>query len=115
MNVLIGALKPDSGFASFSGVSCIEPAANPLFDAVSHTLGFVPQSMGLYDALTPAESLMLYGRLKGLEDADIRAKSARFMRALRFDEHAHSVTENLSGGTKRKVRMRRGERSKGRA
>ena len=104
MSVLCGMLVPDSGCAFFHGASCVDSASSPAFGLVaSNALGFVPQSLGLYESLTAGEHMQLYGRIRGMDERLIRARTRRFFRALKLTAHTDTLAEHLSGGSKRKL------------
>ena len=67
-------------------------------------LGYCPQFGGLFPrGVSLKAHLALYGRLKGVPEAELAAHVARVMREFGVEEHANKWTMKLSGGTRRKL------------
>lgn len=98
VKVLCGMLAPTSGTAVVGG---FDVSRDPL--EVKRRIGCVPESGALYEALTVEEHLQLFGRLHGLDDADI---TRRAMDAVNHLDLAAKYTERvgaLSKGMRQKV------------
>ncbi len=73
IKMLTGMLRPTSGTAEVCGIDVTQ---NPL--GVKASIGYVPDSGAVFDALTGIEYLEMVGRLHSLDDATIRDRALRF-------------------------------------
>ena len=71
MRLLTGALKPDAGRVEVGGV---DVAVDPL--GAKRRFGFVPEHGHLYESFTPVEYLAFIGRMHGLPEATLAARSS---------------------------------------
>lgn len=69
LNILTTLLKPTSGRAF---VSDIDVVANPI--GARRHIGYVPENVQLYGALSAIDNLRFLGRLSGLRDPDARIR-----------------------------------------
>ncbi len=95
-------LTPSSGSAQVAGIDVV---ADPL--EVRRHLGFLSTSTGLYPRLTPRETLRYFGRMHGLEGADLTARIERLIETFDMGEFADGHCEALSTGQKQKVSIAR--------
>jgi sodium transport system ATP-binding protein len=95
-------LPPDRGRVIIEGVDvAADPvAARRLFGALSH-------AQGLYTRLTPREHVAYFGRLHGLTDAAIAARSDELFSLLDMADIADRRTEGFSQGQRLKVALAR--------
>ena len=91
-------LMPTSGTIRVFGVDVV---ANPL--KVKNMMGIVPQEGELYPSLTVAQTFRIFGKLRGLNSRDARARADELIADLRLEEHRDVISMNLSGGLKRRV------------
>jgi ABC-2 type transport system ATP-binding protein len=99
MRAATGRLLLDGGIVRIDGL-------NPAVDkAARHKLGIVPQTIALYEHLTAAENLDVFGRLMGLKgDALDSAADLALQRAGLADRRSSLLTE-LSGGMQRRLNI----------
>ncbi|WP_347260307.1 ATP-binding cassette domain-containing protein [Rudaea sp.] len=102
LRCLYTLMRPDSGQVLVDGV---DAAADPL--AVRRNLGVLPDARGLYKRLTARENIAYFGRLHGLDEATIRARSDAAIRALEMDDIAERRTEGFSQGQRVKTAIAR--------
>jgi sodium transport system ATP-binding protein len=102
LRMLAGILTPTSGRALVDGV---DAAADP-FEA-KRRLGFLSGDTALYQRLTPREVLRYFGRLHGLPDEAIAARTERLVAELRMGEFADRRCAALSAGQKQKTNIAR--------
>lgn len=77
VHLLTTLLKPSSGTARIFGTSIVE---NPL--AVRRLIGYVPENVRLYDAMSAHDNLAFFGTLSGVDDLDRRiAETLEFLEA----------------------------------
>ena len=99
IHMAVGLLDPDQGEVDVGGLG------SPRNPEVRRLLGVAPQSIALYEPLTPEENLRFFGRVQGLSGT---ALSDRVEWALAFaslQDRRRDRTEQLSGGMKRRLNM----------
>jgi ABC-2 type transport system ATP-binding protein len=70
---------------------------------IKQRIGYIPEQASLYDVLTPAEYLRFVGKLYGLEETTIHAKSAELLRLFDLSNKANTRMNTFSKGMKQKV------------
>ena len=99
IHMAVGLLDPDQGAVDVGG------RGSPRDPEVRRLLGVAPQSIALYEALSPEENLRFFGRIQGLSG---KALSGRVEWALAFaslEDRRRDRTEQLSGGMKRRLNL----------
>ncbi len=66
-------------------------------------MGYCPQHDPLFENITMREHIETIGMVKGIHPDDINAVAQHFMEGLEISEHADKKSQDLSGGTKRKL------------
>jgi sodium transport system ATP-binding protein len=102
LRMLAGILTPDSGAVRVGGVDIHD---QPL-DA-KRRLGFLSGDTQLYQRLTTREVLRYFGRLYGMADARVDARSARLVEELEMKEFADRPCGTLSSGQKQRANIAR--------
>jgi len=100
VKILLGLLKPKAGSVLVAGVDL---ATDPL--TVRERIGYLPEIISLYEALTPEEHLQFVARLRGLEDAVIERRSRALFEAFSLTERAREPIRNFSKGMRQKVAL----------
>jgi sodium transport system ATP-binding protein len=102
LRCLYTLMRPDRGQVLVDG---IDAAADPV--AVRRRLGVLPDARGLYKRLTARENIAYFGRLHGLDEATIRARSDAAIAALGMSDFADRRTEGFSQGQRVKTAIAR--------
>ena len=102
LRCLYTLMQADHGSVTVDG---IDAAGDPI--AVRRRLGVLPDARGLYKRLTARENIAYFGRLHGLDDATIRARSDAAMAALDMGDIAERRTEGFSQGQRVKTAIAR--------
>ncbi len=102
LRILATLLHPDAGTASVDGH---DVQHQPL--EVRRRIGAVPDAKGLYPRLTARENVRYYGRLHGLEGAELEAAIDRLIEMLAMEDIAERRTEGFSTGQRVKVAIAR--------
>jgi ABC-2 type transport system ATP-binding protein len=96
---MLGTLvKPTGGHASVAGFDVV---AKPF--EVRRRIGFAMQQAGVDDFATPAELVVLQGRLHGLPKRVARARAKLLLGVMELEDVAGERLAALSGGTRRRV------------
>jgi len=75
------------------------------FSEVRKLVGYCPQVDPLFDLMTARETLLFYGRIKGLEAEELLAAVQSILDFLGLTHYADMVSKNYSGGNKRKLSL----------
>ena len=100
MKMLTGLLAPTSGEAFVAGY---DVRKEPL--AVKHAAGILPESLGLFDALTVDEHLLLSGPIYGLTHAETRHRADQLLHALSLEEGRDTFLNQCSQGMRKKTAL----------
>lgn len=99
INMLAGALKPDSGEVSVGNGS------DPTRPEVRRQLGSAPQALAVYDDLTAEENLKFFGKLYGLGGGRLKKQTASCLDLVGLTERRNSRVSTFSGGMKRRLNL----------
>ena len=91
--MLLGLTEPTSGRARVVG---LDPARNPL--EVKRRVGYLPDSVGFYGALTGRENLRYTARLNGLPAQEAELRINDVLEQVNMTARADSKTEEYSRG-----------------
>lgn len=98
MRMLCGLSHPSSGRAVVAGYDICREA-----EEVKKHIGYMSQKFALYDDLTVAENLRLFGGIYGMSRSAIREKTAGLLQALDFENERHTMVKSLPLGWKQKL------------
>ncbi len=102
LRLLATLLKPTGGWARIAGFDTVsEP------HRVRANVGFLAASTALYARLTPREFVAYFGRLNGLTDREIAARTKRLADELDMHEFLDRRCDKLSTGMKQKTSIAR--------
>lgn len=102
MRMIAGVLQPDGGRAVVDDIIVQEDRV-----AAQKRLGVLPDKRGLYQRLTSRENIAYYGRLHGLNGAELDERVDYLLDLLDMEEIAERRTEGFSTGQKVKVAIAR--------
>lgn len=100
MSLVSGLRTPDAGEIRLDGRSLAGRA-----DATVRALGFVPQSIALYEDLSAEENLGIFGRLYGLAGATLRARIDESLAAVQLSDRRRHAVKTYSGGMQRRLNL----------
>ena len=101
LRALCGRTRLDSGSIRIGG-------GDPADAAVRRRIGFVPQSIALWTQLSVRHNLELFGRLAGLERAQLAAAVADTLDWTGLAARAGDPVASLSGGMQRRINIAAG-------
>jgi sodium transport system ATP-binding protein len=102
LRMLYTLMQPDAGRVLVDGV---DPAVQP--GDVRRRLGVLPDARGLYKRLTARENVTYFGRLHGIAEAEIAARTGRLVAALGMQDFIDRRTEGFSQGQRTKTAIAR--------
>lgn len=103
ISMLTGVLEPTSGTARVGGYDL----KNDIKE-VKKVNGLVPQDLALYPTLSARANLNFFGRIYGLNGADLKTRVDDVLEIVALKERANEKVENYSGGMKRRVNIAAG-------
>jgi ABC-2 type transport system ATP-binding protein len=99
VSMSVGLLAPDGGEVT------IGTFGSPVNPAVRRRIGVAPQALAVYDDLTGAENLELFGRLYGLSGAGLKAAVDRSLDFAGLSDRRRARASTYSGGMKRRLNL----------
>ena len=96
MRILSGYMPPTSGEARVAGFDVVEDSLE-----VRRRVGYLPETVPLYDDMTVADFLKFMAELRHLPDADDRAGEA--LELVDMKDRAHGFIGNLSKGMRQRI------------
>ena len=98
MRMLCGLSVPSAGHATVAGYDVYHQA-----DQVKKNIGYMSQKFSLYDDLTVAENLRLFGGIYGMSRRQIKGKTAILLQELGFENERDTMVRSLPLGWKQKL------------
>ncbi|MBK6766718.1 MAG: ABC transporter ATP-binding protein [bacterium] len=98
MRILCGLLSPDQGDLRILD-SRLERWQIPF------AMGIVPQDIALYDMLTAQGNLELFGKLRGVQGAELHRRIDRILDQIGLTDRRKSRVKTFSGGMKRRLNL----------
>ncbi len=102
LRVLSSALEPDNGSIEINGVDVVK---NPV--EARRKIGFLSGTTGLYGRLSGRENITYFGKINGLDDAEIEQRIEELAQQLDMHSFLDRRSENYSTGMKQKTSIAR--------
>ncbi|MFG0315866.1 MAG: ABC transporter ATP-binding protein [Planctomycetota bacterium JB042] len=100
VKILLGLLEPSSGEAVVDGV---DVRRDPV--TVRERIGYLPEVLALYDALTPTEHLRFAGRMRRMDEATIARRGEALLETFGLADRANHPIRTFSKGMRQKVSL----------
>ncbi len=98
MHILTGLNQPTSGHGKVAGYDVSKE-----YEQIKKHIGYMSQKFSLYEDLTIAENIHLFGGIYGMKDADISSKTDELLKQLNFYEHKNDIVASIPLGWKQKL------------
>jgi len=98
MRMLCGLSHPTSGKGMVAGFDIFKQSEN-----VKKNIGYMSQKFSLYDDLKVWENLRLFGRIYGMKNKEIAAKTDQILHDLGFETERNTLVKSLPLGWKQKL------------
>lgn len=98
MRMLCGLSRPTSGKGWVAGFDIRRET-----EKVKRNIGYMSQKFALYEDLTVAENIRLYGGIYGVPDREIAGRSMDLLRRLGFESERDTLVQSLPLGWKQKL------------
>lgn len=96
IRILMDVFKANSGTITLDG----QP-----FNRKAFQIGYLPEERGLYPKKTVYDQLLYFGRLRGLNKAQVDKNIDYYLNRLEIMEYKHRKLETLSKGNQQKVQL----------
>lgn len=100
VSMLTTLIKPDSGDIIIGGCSVLNEAPS-----IRRMIGFVPQDIALYPALTGYDNLKFWGSLYGLKGNQLKERIDEALSFVAMEDRARDKVDEYSGGMKRRINI----------
>ena len=98
MHMLTGLNQPTSGTGRVVGYDI-----RTEHEQIKKHIGYMSQRFSLYEDLTVAENIRLFGGIYGMKDEEIARKTDELLDRLQFTEHKNTLVASLPLGWKQKL------------
>jgi ABC-2 type transport system ATP-binding protein len=98
VSIVAGLRRADAGVVEVDGLDALRRSAE-----VRRRIGLAPQDLGMYPVVSVRNNFLLFGRLAGLANAELRSRINEVAEALNITDLLDRQGGTLSGGQKRRV------------
>jgi ABC-2 type transport system ATP-binding protein len=98
MHMLTGLNQPTSGTGRVVGYNI-----RTEYEQIKRHIGYMSQRFSLYEDLTVAENIRLFAGIYGMNSREIKEKTDRMLRQLKFEDHRDDLVGSLPLGWKQKL------------
>ena len=98
MHMLTGLNQPTSGTGKVAAFDI-----RTEHEQIKKHIGYMSQRFSLYEDLTVAENIRLFGGIYGIKDDEIARKTDSLLKQLKFEEHKNDLVGSLPLGWKQKL------------
>ncbi|HEV8420743.1 MAG TPA: ABC transporter ATP-binding protein [Actinomycetota bacterium] len=98
VSIVAGLRRADAGVVEVDGLDALGRSAE-----VRRRIGLAPQDLGMYPVVSVRNNFLLFGRLAGLANAELRSRINEVAEALNITDLLDRQGGTLSGGQKRRV------------
>lgn len=98
MHILTGLNQPTSGKATVAGYD-----VGTEYEEIKKHIGYMSQKFSLYEDLTVAENIRLFGGIYGMSKKEIAQKTDLLLSKLQFADHRNDLVSSLPLGWKQKL------------
>ncbi|MFZ1236526.1 MAG: ATP-binding cassette domain-containing protein [Prevotella sp.] len=98
MRILTGLSKPTGGQGSVAGFD-IRHAS----EQIKRHIGYMSQRFSLYEDMTVAQNIELFGGIYGMKRGEINQKMDDMLKHIQFEDHRNTMVKSLPLGWKQKL------------
>lgn len=98
MHILTGLNQPTGGSGKVLGYDVTTE-----YEQIKKHIGYMSQRFSLYEDLTVAENISLFGGIYGMRKSDIREKTKRMLAYLGMEEQRDTIVKSIPLGWKQKL------------
>ena len=98
MRILTGLNQPTSGSGRVAGYDI-----STEYEEIKKSIGYMSQRFSLYENLSVAENIRLFGGIYGMSEKEISVKTESLLNKLQFADHSNDLVASLPLGWKQKL------------
>ena len=98
MRILTGLNQPTSGSGRVAGYDI-----STEYEEIKKSIGYMSQRFSLYEDLSVAENIRLFGGIYGMSEKEISVKTESLLNKLQFADHSNDLVASLPLGWKQKL------------
>ena len=98
MHMLTGLNQPTSGTGTVAGYDI-----RTEHEQIKRHIGYMSQRFSLYEDLTVAENIRLFGGIYGMKGEEVARKTDSLLKQLKFEDHKNDLVGSLPLGWKQKL------------
>ena len=98
MHMLAGLNKPTAGKGTVGGYDIKKES-----EQIKKHIGYMSQRFSLYEDMTVAQNIKLFGGIYGMSRQDIATKMEEMLKRLKFEDHRNTLVKSLPLGWKQKL------------
>lgn len=100
MKIITGIIAADQG-----DVKVFDLDAKKQVRTVQTQIGYVPQSITLYEELSAIENLTFFGKLLGVHGAELKSRIEEVLKQTGLSDRGNDEVSTYSGGMKRRINI----------
>ncbi|WP_206186546.1 ABC transporter ATP-binding protein [Thermoflavimicrobium daqui] len=100
MKILTGIIQADGGNIHIFGKDIKKQSK-----AILHQIGYVPQSITLYEQLSAYDNLVFFGEMYGVYGQPLKQRIAEALEQTGLSDRAKDAIKTFSGGMKRRINI----------
>lgn len=100
MKIITGLVDPNGGTANVLGMDSVKDR-----NAIRKKVGYVPQSITLYEKLSAYDNLKFFGEMYGVNGQLLRNRIDNILAQTGLMDRKNDAVETFSGGMKRRINM----------
>ena len=97
IRMIVDIIRPDTGTISFDGQS--------IDDEIRTKIGYLPEERGLYQKAKILESVIFFGRLKGMSGGEAATEARKWLSRFGLEDAEDRLVEELSKGNQQKLQV----------
>ncbi|HET7577965.1 MAG TPA: ABC transporter ATP-binding protein [Bacillales bacterium] len=100
MKILTGLVDPDDGTAHVLGLDAVKKR-----NVIRRQVGYVPQSITLYEKLSAYDNLKFFGEMYGVRGTELEHRIDEILKQTGLMDRKRDAIATFSGGMKRRINM----------
>lgn len=100
MKLLTGIIEPDDGTIHVLGLDVVKDQR-----AIQRQIGYVPQSITLYEKLSAYDNLVFFGEMNGVKGRLLKERISEVLNQTGLSDRAKEAVSTFSGGMKRRINI----------
>lgn len=100
MKLITGIIEPDDGTIHVLGLDAVKERR-----VIQRQMGYVPQSITLYEKLSAYDNLVFFGEMNGVKGRLLKERITEVLNQTGLSDRAKDAVSTFSGGMKRRINI----------